>query len=123
MLTDPLSITISDRNGGSAISLPAVSRAPTQSKYRSADGSVEAVVSQTEGLRNRRAFRVNLYDTAADPFIPAQNRKISGSCYLVLDFPDTGYTNANMLALEKGVVALLAASTDAVMKAVIEGQT
>jgi hypothetical protein len=123
MLTDPQSITIADRNGGSAISLPCISRGATQSKYRSADGSVELIVSQTEGARNRRSFRVNLYDVTADPFIPTNDVKVSCSFYGVWDGPQAGYTVANLVNLFAGVTGLLSASTNAVATKVVQGET
>jgi hypothetical protein len=123
MLSDPQSITISDRNSGSAISLPAISRTANQSTYRSDDGSVELLVSQTEGKRNRRSFRVNLSDITPDPFIPANNVKTSASFYVVWDTPVAGYTTDNMVNLMAGVIGQLTTGTNAVAKDVLGGQT
>lgn len=123
MLSDPQSITIADRNGGSAISLPAISRTATSSVYRSDDGSVKLTIGQSEGTRNRRTARVDLTDTTADPYIPANNMKVSISFYVVWDEPLSGYTNTNLVNLMAGLVGLLTASTNAVAKEILGGQT
>jgi len=117
--TDPQSVTIS----GSAISLPRVSTGAGQSSYQSADGLVILTASHAYGRRTRRVLRLDHSKVTADPFIPAQNTKVSMSNYLVFDLPPAGYTNADALAVYQGFKALFTASTDASISKLLGGES
>lgn len=118
-LSDPLSITIS----GSAISLPRTSVGSDKSQYTSSDGLVLLAASHAYGKRTRRVIRVDHSKITADPFIPAQNTKVSMSNYLVFDLPPAGYTGADALAVYAGFKALFTASSDAVIVKLLGGES
>jgi hypothetical protein len=118
-LSDPQSITIS----GSAISLPRVSTGVGTSTYLSSDGLVDLTLSHAYGRRTRRVIRVDHSKITADPFIPAQNTKVSMSNYMVFDLPVAGYTNAEAKAVYAGFKALFTASSDAVIDKLLGGES
>lgn len=117
--TDPQSITIS----GTAISLPRVSSGVGNSEYMSADGLVKLSASHAYGRRTRRVLRLDHSKLTADPFIPAQNTKVSMSNYIVFDVPVAGYTNADALAVYNGFKTLFTASTDAAISKLLGGES
>lgn len=119
MLTDPQSITIS----GNAISLPRVSTGQDNSKYSSADGLVDLALSNAYGRRTRRVLRVDHEKVTADPFIPAQNRQESMSCYMVFDLPLVGYTAAEAKAVYVGLNTLYTASSHALIDKLLGGES
>jgi len=117
-LSDPQSITIS----GTAISLPRVSTGDGISKYTSADGLVTFTASNAYGRRTRRVIRIDHAKITSDPFLPAQNTKVSMSNYMVFDLPPAGYTNADALAVYTGFNSMYTASTSAIVAALLGGQ-
>lgn len=117
--TDPQSITIS----GNAISLPRVSSGNGNSSYQSADGLVVVTASNAYSRRTRRVLRVDHSKITADPFIPAQNSKVSMSNYIVFDLPAAGYTNAEAKAVYDGFKAMFTASTDALITKLLGGES
>jgi hypothetical protein len=117
-LTDPQSITI-----GSAISLARVSDDGFKSQYFSADRLVRETVSSqyvtgTNG-RTKTLFRVDKDVVAADP-ITALNKSLTGSVYVVFDFPLFGYSTADKIAMFSGVNTQLSASTNAVLTKILQ---
>jgi len=117
--SDPQSITIS----GSAISLPRVSSGDNKSKYSSTDGLVDLTASSSYGNRTRRVLRVDHSKITADPFIPAQNREVSMSCYMVFDVPTVGYSNTEVKAVYTGFNSLYTASTSALIDKLLGGES
>jgi hypothetical protein len=117
--SDPLSVTIS----GTAISLPRTSVEGDETMYTSADGLVSIQASHDYGKRNRRVLRINHAKLTADPFIPADNVKVSMSNYLVFDLPPAGYTVAEAQAVYTGFRALFTASTDALITKLLSGES
>jgi hypothetical protein len=117
--SDPQSITIS----GTAISLPRVSTGVGNSSYVSADGLVTVSASHAYGRRTRRVLRVDHAKLTSDPFIPAQNTKVSMSNYLVFDLPPAGYSNADAQAVYAGFKGLFTASTDALIVKLLGGES
>jgi hypothetical protein len=117
--TDPQSVTIS----GTAISLPRVSTGNGQSSYQSADGLVTLSASSTYGKRTRRVLRLDHSKITSDPFIPAQNTKVSMSNYVVFDIPVAGYTNADAIAVYAGFKAAFTASSDALISKLLGGES
>jgi len=118
-LTDPQSITIS----GSTISLPRTNVGSNQSEYRASDGTVKLSLSSAYGRRTRQVIRVDHNKVSADPYLPAQNSKVSMSCYMVFDRPDVGYTNTEALAIYTGFKGLYTASTDAIITKLLGGES
>jgi hypothetical protein len=117
--TDPQSVTIS----GTAISLPRVSTGQGTSQYQSADGLVSLVASHAYGRRTRRVLRLDHSKITADPFIPAQNSKVSMSNYIVFDLPPAGYTNTDALAIYAGFKAAFTATSDALITKLLGGES
>ncbi|DAD50504.1 coat protein [ssRNA phage Gerhypos.2_21] len=117
--SDPQSITIS----GSTISLPRVSSGSGNSEYLSSDGLVKLSANNAYGRRTRRVLRLDHSKVTADPFIPAQNTKVSMSNYIVFDVPVAGYTNAEALAVYNGFKSLYTASTDAIIAKLLGGES
>jgi len=117
--TDPQSITIS----GTAIPLPRTNSGVNKSDYRSADGLVLLSASNAYGRRTRRVLRVDHSKITADPFIPAQNTKVSMSTYMVFDIPVAGYSNADVKAVYDGFKALYTASSDGLITKLLGGES
>jgi len=118
-LSDPQSITIS----GTAIPLPRVSSGDGESEYQSADGLVRLSLASAYGNRTRRVVRVDHSKITSDPYIPAQNTKVSMSNYMVFDIPPAGYSNADVTAVYAGFKALFTASSDAVIAKLLGGES
>lgn len=121
-LSDPLSVTIS----GVTTSLPRTGDMPGQgdgSVYTSGDGLLKASVSHTSGNRTRRMFRIDASKITADPFKPAENVQVSMANYIVFDLPKAGYSPAEALAVWKGFVGLLTASSDAAVIKFLGGES
>lgn len=119
--SDPQSVN----PGGGAVSLPRVNVGANSSTYRSADSTLEFSLSHlyTRRDRIRRTARVDLDKMSADPFIPAQNRLVSASAYVVIDLPSVGFSNTELLNLYKGLEGNLAASTYANMAKLLGGES
>jgi hypothetical protein len=59
----------------------------------------------------------------SDPFIPAQNVKVSMSNYIVFDMPVAGYTNAEALAVYTGFKTQFTASSDLLITKLLGGES
>lgn len=116
---DPQTITIS----GVATSLPRVITAGDETTYQSADGLIQMLASHDSGKRNRHLLRVNHSKITADPYIPAENVKVSSSCYLVFDVPIVGYTSAELLAIYTGFKTQFSAASDALITKLLAGES
>jgi len=117
--SDPQSVTIS----GSAISLPRVSVGKNESEYLSADGLVKLSANHAYGRRTRRVLRLDHSKVTADPFIPANNTKVSMSNYIVFDVPVAGYTAAEALAVYAGFKGAFTATSDALITKLLGGES
>lgn len=117
--TDPQTVTIS----AVPISLPRVSTGNNVSSYTSADGLVSLKAEHAYGRRTRRVLRIDHGKITTDPFIPAQNTKVSMSNYIVFDVPVAGYTNAEALAVYAGFKTLFTASSDALITKLLGGES
>lgn len=117
MLADPQSVTIN----AVANSLPrTVQPSPTSNAYSLADRTLTLVVgNQMNGKRNRFSPRLNFRKIAADPFAPSINQEYTGSVYLVIDAPPTGFTNTELKNYVKGLTGWL---TDANIDKVLGGE-
>lgn len=118
-LADPQSITI----GGTTYSVARVSDDGYKSQYFYADRSVRETVSSqlTKGAngRTKTLFRVDKDVVAADP-ISALNKSLTGSVYVVLDFPLYGFSTADKIAMYTGMSTQLTASTNAVLTKIVQ---
>lgn len=116
---DPQSVTIA----GVTTSLPRVNVGSNSSDYLSADGLIKLSASSAYGRRTRRVFRIDHSKITADPFIPANNTKVSMSNYIVFDVPPAGYTNAQVLEVYEGFETLLTASSSALIAKLLGGES
>lgn len=119
MLADPQSITINSV----AQSLKAVSRAADASGYQTNDGLYKLTNSSQYGKRVRRTSRLDFKKIAADPLTTGVNQEYTGSVYLVFDLPTVGYTPAEAKLVSDGFIAYLAASSGAVVTALLGGES
>lgn len=116
---DPQTITIS----AVTTPLPRVSVEGDEAIYQSADGLIQLLSSHDSGKRLRHVIRVNHSKVTADPFIPAQNVKVSMSNYMVFDVPIVGYTAAEQLAVYTGFKTQFSASSDALIVKLLAGES
>lgn len=116
---DPQSVTIS----GTPISLPRVSTGSNLAEYLSADGLVHEIASHSYGKRTRRVLRLDHSKITSDPFIPAQNTKVSMSCYMVFDLPVAGYTAADAKAVYVGFNSQYTATSHALIDKLLGGES
>jgi hypothetical protein len=116
---DPQSVTIS----GTAISLPRISVGEDISEYSSGDGLTQLTASHKYGKRTRRMLRLDTSKMTSDPFRPAENVKVSMSCYMVFDLPPAGYTATEALAVYTGFKNQYTASTDLLISKLLGGES
>lgn len=119
MLADPQSIKIS----GTTKSLPRTDVQGSSSTYTSEDGLTTVKLSTTKSRRKRHVVRVDVEKTAADPFVPAQNKVVSMSFYMVIDRPLEGYTNEEALKVAEGLIEMVSASTFSLLKKLLGGES
>lgn len=117
--TDPQSITIA----GVTTPLPRTDVGSHKSEYQSSDGLITLTASHALGRRTRRVLRIDHSKLTADPFIPAQNSKVSMSNYIVFDVPIAGYTNAQQLEVYTGFKTLFTATSDALITKLLGGES
>jgi hypothetical protein len=121
-LADPQSITVT----GVTTSLPRTGDADGAddgSVYTSGDGLLKLTASHIYAKRTRRVLRIDASKLSPDAFKPDENVKRSMSCYMVFDTPPDGFTAAEALALYKGLVGLMTASSDAVVVKLLGGES
>jgi hypothetical protein len=116
---DPQTITIS----GVTTPLPKTSTGKNEGQYTSADGLIDLSASSVYGRRTRRVLRVDHSKVTSDPYIPAQNVKVSMSNYMVFDLPVVGYTNAEALAVYTGFKSMYTASSDLLITKLLGGES
>jgi len=117
--SDPQSVTIS----GTAISLPRVNTGNNGSEYLSSDGLVKLSASSTYGRRTRRVLRLDHSKVTADPYLPAQNLKVSESIYIVFDIPQAGYSNTETLANYTAFKTAMTATSDLLITKLLGGES
>lgn len=116
---DPQSVKIN----GVTTSLPRVSTGKNESTYEDNAGLITLEASSQYGNRTRRVIRINTSKITADPYIPAQNAKVSTSCYLVFDIPPVGYTVEELKKLYEGFVEALGASEKKLITQLLGGES
>jgi hypothetical protein len=116
MFADPQSVTVN----AVAQSLPTTERSGKTSKYRKSDATYGLVISHSEKNRNRRTVRLDFQKVAADPFEPALNQRFTGSAYIVIDAPITGFTDTE---LKDNVLGLVGWLTSANVLKVLGGES
>jgi hypothetical protein len=107
---DPTTVLIGAtvaQSAGTSTSLANVDRAtPYQGIYSTADGLTTLTVSHVRGSRTRSTFRIDLYTTYTDPSTGLSNL-VSSACYLVLNRPTAGFTNAQLQSIIAAVCGFM----------------
>jgi hypothetical protein len=68
-------------------------------------------------------LRLDHSKITADPFIPANNTKVSMSNYIVFDVPPVGYSNAEALAVYAGFKTAFTATSDLLITKLLGGES
>jgi hypothetical protein len=118
---DPL--VFSPDGGTTDLDLFRVSTGANTSTYSTNDGKYVIKAEHNYARRTRRVFRLDTNKITADPFIPAQNTKVTSSVYLVADLPVAGYTVDEIVKFYQGINETLTASTNSVLTAWLGGQS
>lgn len=119
MFADPQSVTVN----AVAQSLPRTAADGESASYTKDDGTYKLTISHqtTKNGRKRHMVRLDFNEVSADPFVPAENVKNEGACYIVIDEPaQDQFTNANLLLKVKG---LRDWASDANLTKVIAGES
>jgi len=116
---DPQSVTIS----AVTTSLPRVNTGNNGADYLSSDGLIKLSGANAYGRRTRRVLRLDHSKVSADPYLPAQNVKVSMSNYIVFDVPVVGYTNAEALAVYTGFKTMFTAGSDLLITKLLGGES
>lgn len=130
MFTEPLSLTPGATFDAGAVSLPRVSQEGSVSVYQAGPLSVQAgsllkvTASHQYGRRTRRVLRLDYGDNAGTTLISGTSSPRSMSVYVVFDIPTAGlFSAADQLALFNGLKGTWSASTDAVVKKLLGGES
>lgn len=119
MFADPQSITID----GTSHSLACVKRGLEEGLYRNSQRTVTLRIShQSRKARTRSMYRVDVDKVAADP-ITTDNVSKSCGIYVVIDKPDFGFSEADVINQLTGIVTALSASTYAAAKKLTAGES
>lgn len=116
MFSDPQTVTVNSVG----IDLNQISREGQKAVYRSSDGEYSLTISHVEGTRNRRVVRLDRQTISTDPFIPANNVRVSHSAYMVFDTPVSGFSVADLAFDIEGLVGWL---TSTAVTDVLQGES
>ena len=130
MFTEPLSLPPGAAFDAGAVSLPRVSQQGAISVYQAGPLSVSTgsllrvTASHQYGKRTRRVLRCDYSDNAGSTLIVGTTEQRSMSCYVVFDVPAKGqFTATDQLALFNGLKGTWSASTDALIKKLLGGES
>ncbi|DAD52182.1 coat protein [ssRNA phage Zoerhiza.4_16] len=130
MFTDPISLTPGAAFDAGAVSLPRVSQQGSVSIYQAGPLTVNAgsllkvTASHQLGRRIRRVLRCDYSDNAGSTLITGTTAPRSMSAYVVFDVPNAGQFSAtDQLALFNGLKGTWSASTDALIKKLLGGES
>lgn len=114
MLTEPLTIN--------SVNLARVSSNDNRSIYLSADGTKKVTVSHAaSGNRKRHLCRYDITTVAADP-ISSENVSQTLGVYFVVDEPDFGFSDSNIVDALVHLWNEVSADTQAILFDILEGQ-
>ncbi len=116
---DPQTITIN----AIANVLARIGFAQNAGTFQKDDATVKLGVSHSYGKRSRRVVRVDHSKFTADPYIPANQSKVSFATYLVFDEPVAGYTVAEKKQIVDALLAWLSASSGANITKILGGES
>jgi hypothetical protein len=115
---DPQSVTIN----AIAKTLARTSSGQDSGAFSKDDGEVKLLVNHVYGKRNRRTLRIEHQKLTTDVTDPTINTLYGMSCYLVVDVPKVGYTNAEIKQVVDGFTAYLTASSGARVTQLLGGE-
>jgi len=115
---DPQVVTVN----AVAQTMPRISSGVNSGAFSKDDGTEKVSVSHSYGKRTRRVIRLDFNQIAADPLLAGVNVKATGACYLVVDQPITGFTNAQIKLQIDGFLAYLTASSGAKVTQLLGGE-
>jgi hypothetical protein len=118
-LPDPLDITV----GADTISLPRITDDGYTGTYISADQNQKLTVNSaiTSQGRLRSTVRLDTRVVAENPLTSILT-PVSGSVLVIFDYPSLGFDTADKVALYKALQVKLQASTDSILKKILELQ-
>lgn len=117
--SDPITITIS----GVAKSLSNTGKGFGTGTYATADPGLKLLIQNTsKSGRTRSIARHENSTIAADPFIPANNRRLSAIFSMTLDRPTEGFSNADLKAMIIGELTFWTASSGAAIDKWLAGE-
>jgi len=129
MFTEPLSLTPGASFDAGAVSLPRVSNQGMTSIYQAgcsvnAGSLLKVTASHQLGRRYRRVLRCDYSDNAGSTLVSGTTAPRSMSCYVVFDIPSIGsFSATDQLALFNGLKGTWSASTDALIKKLLAGES
>jgi hypothetical protein len=130
MFSDPITLTPGAAFDAGAVTLPRVSQQGAVSVYQAGPLSVnlgsilKVTASHQYGRRNRRVLRCDYSDNAGATLTTGTTTPRSMSCYVVFDVPSAGlFTATDQLALFNGLKGTWSASTDALLKKLLGGES
>lgn len=130
MFTEPLSLTPGAAFDAGAVSLPRVSAQGMAATYQAGPLTVNAgsllkvTASHQVGRRIRRVLRCDYSDNAGSTLVSGTTAPRSMSCYVVFDIPAIGsFSATDQLALFNGLKGTWSASTDALIKKLLAGES
>jgi len=106
---DPQSIN----PGAGAVSLPRTGTGPGTGEFSSADGTLLMSVRHNRGKRISSSVQVRLSKLVSDPLRPADYKPVEAFVTFSVNKPLQGFTAAELLTFWNGIVANMAAGTDA----------
>lgn len=123
MYSDPQSVTITGFNSSNAISLPRTETSGTRSLYTSADGLTSLEIShqpqgkagQTGFARIRSMIRLDQRILATDPLNAERSVYQKCGAYVVVDRPEFGFTQTQMVNIAASLLTLATASSNAAL--------
>jgi len=129
MFTEPLSLTPGASFDAGAVSLPRISNQGMTSIYQApcsvnAGSILKVTASHQLGRRYRRVLRCDYSDNAGTTLVSGNSAPRSMSCYVVFDIPSIGlFSTTDQLALFNGLKGTWSASTDALIKKLLAGES
>lgn len=109
MFTEPQTVTVATV----AKTLPRVAFGDRSGSFETADGAFKLQISHNLRNRNRRTARLDITKTAADPLLDGVSRPYSMSVYMVVDHPQVGFSNTEVVDNLQALIDWLAAGTNA----------
>jgi len=109
---DPQSIDI----GAGAVSLPRTGTGPGTGEFTSADGTIVMSIRHNRGKWIGSSVQIRSSKLVSDPLRPADYKPVEMATTLAVNKPLQGFTAAEQLSTVKGMLAMMAATSDTDLK-------